>query len=189
MINIKKSHSVIILQYYNLLLHKLSQFDVLLIIDIFTRGSSVTVGDFPSRFLKCSFYMCIRSSGLVTFSLPLKVHFLLLTSFAFCHSIRNFLSSTEFRILMIWSWMYSVCSFTYAVVSTVSAFINCWAMAFVGFLLQHRNVVFTLLRFFFLIANVSQGILFSSQFDWYAFYCYVHVTIDEVLIFIISDIS
>ena len=48
---------------------------------IFVIGLSDILGGFPSKFLKCSFYMCIRSSWLAAFSLSLNVLFLLLTSF------------------------------------------------------------------------------------------------------------
>ena len=48
---------------------------------IFMIGLSATLGDFLSRFLKCSFHMCIRSSWLAVFSSTLEVFFLLLTSF------------------------------------------------------------------------------------------------------------
>ena len=83
---------------------------------IFMIGSSVTIGDFPSRFLKCSFHKCIHSSWVAAFSFALAVLFLLLTSFIVCHAIRGCLSSTKSRTLLIWSWMYSVCSFRYVLV-------------------------------------------------------------------------
>ena len=79
---------------------------------MFVIGSSVTFWDFRSRFLKYCF-QCIRSSWLAAFSLALAVLFLLLTSFTVCHDILNCLSSTESLILLIWSWIYSVCSFRY----------------------------------------------------------------------------
>ena len=43
---------------------------------IFVINLSVTLGNFPNRFLKCSFYMCVRYSRLATFSLALEVLFL-----------------------------------------------------------------------------------------------------------------
>ena len=63
-------------------------------------GLSVTLREFPSRFLKCSFYICIRSTRLADFSLALKALLLLLTSFTVCHAIWDCLS-TEFLILLI----------------------------------------------------------------------------------------
>ena len=121
---------------------------------------SVTLGDFPSRFFKHSFHMCIRSSWQAAFSLALDVLFLLLTSFTVCDAVWSCLSSTEFLILLIWPWMYSICSFWYALISSLSAFLRFWRLALVGFLLLHRDGVFTL-SCFFLTANVSNRILCS----------------------------
>ena len=118
---------------------------------IFIIDLSVTLGDFLSRFLKCSFHISIHSSGLAAFSLALNVFFLLLTLFTVCHVIWDCLSSTESLILLIWFWMYSICFFC-------NALISFWALTLVGFLLLHRVAIFTLSRFF-LIANVSHGIL------------------------------
>ena len=86
--------------------------------------------------------MCIRFSWLAAFSLALKVLFLLLTSFIVCHAIRDCLSSTECRILLIWSLMYSVYSFMYALISSLCAFLSFWPLALVGFLLLHRDAGF-----------------------------------------------
>ena len=83
---------------------------------IFTIGSYVTFRDFPSRFLKCWFHKCIHSSWLPAFSLALAVLFLSLISFTICHTILGCLSSTESQILLIWSRMYSFCSFRYVLV-------------------------------------------------------------------------
>ena len=68
---------------------------------IFVIGLCITLRDFPSRFLKCSFHMCVRSSWPADFSFALEVLFFLLTSFTVCHTIRDFLSSREFLILLI----------------------------------------------------------------------------------------
>ena len=121
---------------------------------IFMIGLSVTLGYFPSKFLKCSFHKCLHSFWLAAFSFALEVLFLLLTSFTVCHTIQDCLSSTKFLILLIWSWMYSVCSFKYALVSSLCAFLSFWALALVGFLLLHRDAIF-ILSHFFLTANVS----------------------------------
>ena len=98
---------------------------------IFVIGSSVTLGDFPSRFLKCCFNRYIRSSWLEAFCLALVMLFLLLTSFNVCHAILDCLSSTDFLILLIWSWMYSVCSFRYALFSSLCAFLSFWTLPWV----------------------------------------------------------
>ena len=71
------------------------------LLKIFVVGSFVTLGDFPSRFLKCSFHVCIRSFWLAAFSLALGVLFLLYTSITVCHVIRDCLSSTEVLIFLI----------------------------------------------------------------------------------------
>ena len=125
---------------------------------IFVIGLSVTLGDFPSCFLKSSFHICIHSSWLAAFSLTLEVLFPLLTSFTVCHVIRDYLSSTEFLTLWIWPWMHSICSFWYALISSFCAFLSFWVLALVGFLLLHRDAVFTLSHFF-QTANISQGTL------------------------------
>ena len=86
---------------------------------IYLIGSSVTFGDFPCRFSKCSFHKCIRSYWLKSFSFALTVLFLLLASFTDCHAIRYCPSSTECLIFVISSWMFSVCSFRYTLVSSL----------------------------------------------------------------------
>ena len=125
---------------------------------IFVIILSVTFGEFPSRFLKYSFYMCIHSSCLAAFSLALEV-FLLLTSFTVYHAIRDYLSSIKFLILLIWPSMYFICSFDYALIISLCAFFSFWAFTFVGFLLLHRDAVLTFSRFFSLTASVSHGTL------------------------------
>ena len=122
----------------------------------FVINSSITFKGFPSKFLKCHFHRCIRSSWLATFSLALATLFLLLTSFTICHAILDCLSSTEFLILLIWFWMYSVCSFRYTLVILFCAFLSFWVLILVGFLLLHREVVFTPAHFF-LNTSVSHG--------------------------------
>ena len=71
---------------------------------IFVIGLSVTLGEFPSRFLKFSFHICI-SLWLEAFSFVLEF------ALPFDHCIyclsRDYLSSTEFLILLIWPWIYS----------------------------------------------------------------------------------
>ena len=62
---------------------------------IFVIGSFVTFGGFPSKFWKCYFHRCIRSSWLVAFSLAFAVHFLLLTLFIVCYATLDCLSWTK----------------------------------------------------------------------------------------------
>ena len=83
-------------------------------------------------------------------TLALKVLFFLLISFTVGHTIWDCLSSTEFLILLIWPWMYSICS--------LCAYLSFCTLVLVGFLLLHRDAVFTLSHFF-LTANVSHGTL------------------------------
>ena len=121
-------------------------------------GSCITFGGFPNKFSKWCFHWCIRSSWLVAFSLAFAVLFLLLTSFTVCHAILNCLSSTESLILMIWFCVYSVCSFRYTLVNTFHVFLGFCALIVVGFLLLHKDAVFTSARFI-LSTNFSHGIL------------------------------
>ena len=104
--------------------------------------------EFPSRYLKCSFHKCICSSWLAAFSFALEVLFLLLTSFTVCHAIRDCLSSTKCRTILIWSWMNSVCSFRQTFLSSLCAFLTFWAVALVEFLLLHKDTRFYLVTFF-----------------------------------------
>ena len=85
-------------------------------------GSCVTFREFPSKFSKCCFHSCIRSSWLVAFSLDFTVFFLLLTSFTVCHAILDCLSSTESLILLIWFCMNSVSSFRYMLANSFCPF-------------------------------------------------------------------
>ena len=85
-------------------------------------GSCVTFGGFRSKFSKCCFHRCIRSSWLVAFSLAFAMLFLLLTSFIVYHAILDYLSPTESLILLIWFCMYSVCSSRYMLAKSFCAF-------------------------------------------------------------------
>ena len=102
---------------------------------IYMIGLSVTLGEFPSKFLKYSFYVCIRFSWLAAFNLALGMFFLLLTSFTIYHAIRDYLFSAKSLILSIWPWIYSICSFWYALISSLCAFLSFWASALVKYLL------------------------------------------------------
>ena len=95
---------------------------------IFVIGSCVSFEGFPSKFSKCCFHGCIRSSWLVAFILSFAVLFLLLTSFTVCHAILNCLSSTESLILLIWFCMYSVYSFRYTLANSFCAFLSFWSL-------------------------------------------------------------
>ena len=121
-------------------------------------GLSVTLGEFPSRLFKYSFYICVRSFSLAVFSFALEVLFILLTSFTVCYAIRDWLFCTRFLILLIWPWMYSFCSFWYVLVSSICAFSSFYVLAFNGFLLLHKDTVLRYLVFF-LTANDSHGTL------------------------------
>ena len=127
-------------------------------------GSFVTFGGFPSKFLKCSFHRCIWSSWLAAFSLVFAVLFLLLTSLTVCHVTQDCLSSTKSLILLIWFCMYSACSFRYALVSSICAFLSFWALILVGFLLLHKECGFHVCTLF-LTTNISRGTRFSSLFS------------------------
>ena len=115
---------------------------------IFVIGLCVTFGGFPSKFSKCCFRSCIRSSLLVAFSLAFAVPFLLLTSFTVCHAIIDCLSSTESLILLIWFCRYSLCSFRYMFANSFFAFLSLSALIFVGLLLLNLEAVFPSARFF-----------------------------------------
>ena len=125
---------------------------------IFVIGSCVTFEGFPSKFSKCCFHRCIRSSWLVAFNLTFAALFLLLTSLTVCHAILDCLSSIEYLILLIWFCMYSVCSFRYMLANSFCAFINFRALILIGCLQLHLEAFFTS-ACFFLTANVSHGAL------------------------------
>ena len=111
-------------------------------------GSCVTFKGFPSKFPKCCFHGCIRSSWLVAFSWAFEVLFLLLILFTVCYVILDCLSSTESLILLIWFCTYSVCSFRYVFANLFCAFLSFRALILVGFLRLHLKAVFTSTHFF-----------------------------------------
>ena len=121
-------------------------------------SSWVSFGCFPSKFSKCFFHGCIRSSWLVAFSLAFAALFLLLTLFIICHAILDCLSSTKSLILLIWFGMYLVCSFRYMLANSFCAFLSYKALVLFGFLLLYLEAVFTSAHFF-LTDNVSDGTL------------------------------
>ena len=140
------------------------------LIIIFVIRSYETFGCFPSKFLKCCFRRCVRSSYRVAFSLAFVVLFLLLNSFTVCYAILEILSLTESLILLIWFCMYSVCSFRYILANSFCAFLSfralIWfetcsyfrALILFRLLLLYLEVVFTSASIF-LTANVSHGTL------------------------------
>ena len=147
---------------------------------MFVIGLSLTLGDFPKRFLKCSFHMCIRSSWLAVFSLVLEMHFLLRTSFTVCHAIRDSLSSTEFLILLIWHSRHSVCSF--------------WHVFDIPFRSSLVSERWHYLGYFYYIGMLfSRCLVFTECLLWncvwlslwYAFCFCFHMDIDKVLAFLI----
>ena len=122
-------------------------------------GSSVTLEEFPSKLLKCSFHICIRSSWRAAFIFPLRVLFRLLTSFTVCYAIHDCLLSTEFLILLIWPWISSFFFFfCYMLDCPHCAFLCFCVLTFFGFLILHKDVVFTVYSFI-LTANVFHGTL------------------------------
>ena len=100
--------------------------------------------------------MHIRSSWLEAFSFARAVIFISFSSCFVSHADRDCLSSTEYWILLIWSCIYFLWFFRYALVSSLCAFLGFWALALVGFLLLYRDVVFT--SSFFLTTDVSQRV-------------------------------
>ena len=121
----------------------------------------MTLGEFPMRFLKCCFHICIRPSWLAAFSFALEVLFLLLTLFYSlpCYSWLSLFYQVIF-ILLIWLWMYSFCSFWYVLVCSLCTLSFC-SITFVGFLLLHKDTVFSISRFF-LTACVSHETLYLA---------------------------
>ena len=111
-------------------------------------GSCVTFGGFPSKFLKCCFHNCIRSSFLVSFSLAFTMLFLQITSFTVFHAILDCQYSTESLILLLWFCMYCVCSVRHMLANSFFAFICFRALMLVGFFLLHLEAVITSACFF-----------------------------------------
>ena len=102
-------------------------------------GLSVISWEFHSRFLKCSFLSWSLTSWLTEFNFALVVMLLPFISVTICHSISDFLSSTEFLISSIWSPMYSNYSFWWLVLSRLwHFFIECGCIFFcyLGFFLK-----------------------------------------------------
>ena len=67
---------------------------------IFWIGLTVISGEFPRRFLKCSFQLWSFSFWLAVFNFALWVLFLLLILFTVCHANHGCLSSTDFFIFI-----------------------------------------------------------------------------------------
>ena len=124
----------------------------------FVVDSSLIFGGFSSKFLTCCFHRYIRSSWLAAFSFAVTLLFLLLASFTVCQATQDCLSSTESLILLVWFCMYSDCSFRYAYINSFCSFLSIWVLILFGFLLLHKEAIFTSVRFF-LTDNVSHGTL------------------------------
>ena len=123
-------------------------------------GSCVTFGGFPSKFSKCCFHSCTRSSWMVAFSLAFTVLFLLLTSLTVCHTILDCLSSTKSLTLLIWFCIYSVCPFRYMLGNSYCIFLSFKVVTLDGFFRLHLEVVFTSARFFqtVYVSHVTLGL-------------------------------
>ena len=76
------------------------------ILIIFMIGLSVTLGDFPSRLVKCSFHTCIRSSGLAAFSLALEVLLYVYRSLSLSLFLSFFLSLSLSLSIYIYIYIY-----------------------------------------------------------------------------------
>ena len=115
--------------------------------------SRVTFGGFRSKFSKCWFHNCIRSSWLVAFTLALAVLFLLCTSFTsfLCYPRLSIFNRVSNLI-----GLYSICSFRYMLANSFCAFLNFRALVLVGFFLLYLEAVFKSARFL-PTTNVSQG--------------------------------
>ena len=103
---------------------------------IFVMGFIVSLGIFQMdswNFPFTSIFVPLDRLVLVYLSRCPSFHSLLLLSVT--------LSSTEFLILHIWPWMYSICSFFDVLISSLFALLSFWALALVGFLLWHRQAV------------------------------------------------
>ena len=147
---------------------------------VFVIGLSMTLGEFPSRFLKCTFHICIRSSWLAAFSLALKLLSILLTSLlsAKLFEIVYLLLSFLFLTLNLLFLFFSVD------ISSLCIFFSFCELALVGFLLLHRDGIFTLSRFL-LTYSVSHGTLFGFWFGRYAFCCCFPVGVIKVFVLVI----
>ena len=115
-------------------------------------GSCVTFGGFPSKFLKCCFYRCIRSCWLAAFSL----------AFASAFPSANFIYHLPcYPRLFIFNWVSNlidliICILFVLLGNSFCAFLSCRALVLVGFFLLHLEAFFTSAPFSF-SANVSYG--------------------------------
>ena len=86
---------------------------------MFVIGSSVTLGDFPNRFLKSCFNRCISFSWLAAFSLALPFTHLVYCLPCYTRlSIFNRVSNLIDLVLDVF------CSFRYALFSSLCAFLS-----------------------------------------------------------------
>ena len=81
--------------YVELFFSKLSYLDVKFVINNFPDTLSGTLEEFPSRFLKCSFDIFIRSSWQAAFNLALSVVFFISLPLMSANTIRDYLSSSS----------------------------------------------------------------------------------------------
>jgi len=103
---------------------------------------SMILGAFPRSFWGWSFHFWSLSFWLVAFSFDLEVLFLSLILFTVCHANRDCLSSTDYLILFICTWMYSIWSFLYVLVRSIWPFLRLCRLVLVGFVLLHWSAFF-----------------------------------------------
>ena len=85
----------------------------------------------------------VISKQILAFSFPLEVLFVPLTSFIGCYDNLNCLSFTEIMSFLIWSSMYSSCSFWYVLLCFHCTFLKFWTLAFAGILLSSKYDFFS----------------------------------------------
>ena len=119
---------------------------------------------FPSRCLNYSFHLWRLSSWLAAFTLALKVFFVSLISFTNCYVICDCLFSTQFRILLIWIWMYCSNYFCYVLITSLRTFISFRALTLFCFFYYVRMLFWAGVHviYFFLTAINSQETLHSA---------------------------
>ena len=108
-------------------------------------ASCITFGGYRSKFWKCCFHKCIRSSWLVAFSYSFRST---LPSAPFVYRLLCYprLSNLHQVSNLIDLILYVFCLFF--LVNSFCAFLSFWALILVRFLLLHREAVFMSARFF-----------------------------------------
>ena len=112
----------------------------------------IWLGEFPSRFFKCYFHVCIHCSWLAAFSLALKVLFFF-SHFIYCLpgylwlSIFYWLSSFIDLTLNVFLLFFLVC------VTSLCALLSFCVWTFEGFLLLHKDIIFMSFDFFLISSD------------------------------------